>query len=336
VTLLVPKSGVRLLSTGSDLPERVVTAKEIAERPGSPMTEAEITKLTGIAERHWVSEGESTSDLAARAGRMALERAHLETVDRLILSTSSPDYPSPACACIVQRKLSLAPAASHDMAAACAGFVFALDAAARAVLTSDETVLVVAADIRSRYVDPEDRVTCALYGDGAGAAILAPGEKGEGFLAFYLAADGDGAEAIHIPAGGSKKPASHATVDAKEHYLHIVEGPRVFLTALEGMSETADAILKATGYTMSDVDLIVPHQPNAMILDRLCRYMRIPKEKMLVNVERTGNMSSASIAVAFDEALTRDPRVRPGALVLLVAGGAGFCAGSALYRVPQP
>lgn len=332
MSLLVPKTGVRLAATGSYLPERIVTSEEIAARPGSPLTAAEIAKLTGIEQRHWVAEGEATSDLAVGAGRQVLERAGVSKVDRLLLSTTSPDYPSPATACIVQRGLGLAPAPAYDLSAACAGFLFALDAATRAVLTGDDDVLVLAADVRSRFVDPDDRATCALYGDGAGGALLSAGPAGEGVLAIYLAADGEGAEAIHIPAGGSRRPATAETVAAREHYLRMVDGPRVFLTALEGMSQTAEALLEATGLTLDDVDLVVPHQPNRMILDRLCRYMRLPPEKLFVNVHRTGNMSSASIAVALDEAVTSG-RAREGSLVLLLGGGAGFCAGAALLRM---
>ena len=334
MTLLIPKTGVRIASTGSYLPERVVTSAEIAARPNAPLTEAEIARLTGVKERRWAAPDQATSDLAVAAGRQILGRTDQASVDRLLLSTTSPDYQSPAAACIVQRGLALAPAPACDISAACAGFLFALDAGARAVLTGDERVLVLAADIRSRYVDPEDRGTCALYGDGAGGALLEPGPAGEGILALFLAADGAGAEAIHIPAGGSRRPASEATVRDREHYLHMVDGPRVFLTALEGMSETADALLSALGMGMDDVDLVVPHQPNRMILDRLARTMRLSPDKLFVNVHRTGNMSSASLAVALDQAIAQG-RAGPGSTLLLLGGGAGFCAGAALIRIPE-
>lgn len=334
MTLLLPKTGVRIAATGSYLPERVVTAAEIAARPGSKISRDEILKLTGIEERHFAAPHEATSDLAALAGRRALERAGRSKVDRLLVSTTSPDFQSPATACFVSRELDLAPCAANDVSAACAGFLFALDAGARAVLTGDESVLVIAADIRSRFVDPEDRATCALYGDGAGAAVLEPGPDGEGLLAIFLAADGSGAEAIHIPAGGSRRPASPDTVLTRQHYLKMVDGPRVFLTALEGMTQTAESLLGALDLSMDDIDLIIPHQPNRMILDRLVRYMRIPAEKLFVNVERTGNMSSASVAVALDEAITTG-RVKPGSNVLILGAGAGFCAGAALWRAPR-
>ncbi len=334
MSLFVPKTGVRIAATGSYLPERVVTSAEIAARPNAPLTEAEIDKLTGIEERHWASDDQATSDLGILAGRRILARAGVDAVDRLLLSTTSADYPSPACACFVSRGLRLAPAPAFDVGAACAGFLFGLDAGARAVVTGDARVLVIAADIRSRFVDPDDRATCALYGDGAGGVLLTEGPVGQGLLAVYTAADGEGAEAIHIPAGGSRKPASKETVEAREHFLSMVDGPKVFLTALEGMSETAERLLDAMNLRLDDVDLVVPHQPNRMILDRLSRYLRLPKDKMFINVHRTGNMSSASIAVALDEALRSD-RVRPGSLVLMVGGGAGFCAGAALIRIPE-
>jgi 3-oxoacyl-[acyl-carrier-protein] synthase III len=343
VSLLLPPPGrgVRIVATGSALPARVVTSRELAARPGAPLTEAEIAKLTGIEERRHVAEGEATSDLAIAAGRVVLERARLAlgaeaplSVDRLLLSTTSPDHPAPACACLVQRALGLAPCPACDVAAACAGFLFALDWGARAVLTGDGRVLVLAADVRSRFVDPLDRSTSALFGDGAGGLLLEAGPEGEGLLALQLASDGAGYETIQIPAGGSRRPASPETVAAHEHCLRMADGPRVFLTALEGMSETADRLLGALGLTLDEIDLVVPHQPNRMILERLARTMRLPREKLFENVSRRGNMSSASLAVALDEAVSTGA-VRPGSRVLLLGAGAGYCAGAALVAFPR-
>ncbi len=331
--LIAEHAGLRIRATGSYLPRRVVTSEELAARTGAPLTAAQIEKLTGIRERRWAAPDQATSDLAIEAGRTVLDRAGVSHVDRLIVGTTSPDHPIPACACFVQRGLSLAPAPAFDVAAACGGFLFGLDLAARSVLTGDRSVLVLAADIRSRLIDPDDRGTFALFGDGAGGLLLERGAVGEGLLAVHLMTDGEGAEVIHVPAGGSRRPTSTDTAARREHFLKMVDGPRVFLTALEGMSQAAHTLLDAMRLTLDDIDLVVPHQPNRLILDRLARYLRIPRDKVFVNVHRTGNMSAASLAVATDEALT-SARLRPGANVLLVGGGAGFCAGAALLRIP--
>lgn len=332
--LVASQSGIRIRATGSYLPSRVVTSRELASRPNAPLTEREIARLTGIEERRWAATDQATSDLAIAAGREVLARAEASRVDRLIVGTTSPDYPIPSCACLVQRGLALAPAPAFDVAAACAGFLFGLDLGARAILTGDARVLVLAAEIRSRLIDPEDRATHALFGDGAGGVLLEPGPVGEGLIAVHLMSEGEGAEAIHVPAGGSRRPASADTVARREHVLRMVDGPRVFLTALEGMSQAAFTLLDAMRLTLDDIDLVIPHQPNRLILDRLARYLSLEREKLFVHVERTGNMSSASLAVALDEVWTSG-RLRPGARVLLVGGGAGFTAGAALIRIPE-
>ena len=336
MSLLIPPPGmgVRLTATGSYLPSRSVTAADLAARPGAPLSEDEIMRLTGIRERRWVAPEQATSDLAVAAGRLALGRSGHETVDRLLLSTSSGDHPSPATACLVQHKLGLAPCPAVDLSAACAGFLFALDWGARSVLTGDKRVLVLAADVRSRYLDLEDRATCALFGDGAGAAMLEQGPAGEGLLALFLAADGSGFDTIKVEAGGSRVPASPQSVATSQHTIRMTNGPQVFLTALEGMTEMAERILQQMDLSFEDVDLIVPHQPNLMILDRLARYMRVPREKIFTNVEHTGNMSSASVAVALDEAVCSGA-AGPGALVLVLGAGAGYCAGAALIRIGE-
>jgi 3-oxoacyl-[acyl-carrier-protein] synthase-3 len=200
------------------------------------------------------------------------------------------------------------------------------------VLTGDEHVLACAADVRSRYLDLSDRATCALFGDGAGAAVVSSCPRGEGLLGIGLLADGTGVHSVYVPAGGSRKPATHATIDAREHAIRMAEGPQVYLAAVEGMAETSERLLAALGIAWSDIDLVVPHQPNRRILDRLSRLLRIPAEKMFINVERVGNVSGATCAIALDQAL-RAPRLRDGALVMLLAAGAGYTAGAAVLRI---
>jgi 3-oxoacyl-[acyl-carrier-protein] synthase-3 len=325
--------GVRIVATGSYLPARVVdNAELIAE--GAPLTAEEMVRLTGIQKRHRAAPEEATSDLAASAARRALARAQVEPaqVQRLIVGTVSPDYSSPSAACLAHKALGLRQAPALDVTASCSGFLYALDCAARAVATGEENVLAVAADIRSRYVDPTDRATCALFGDGAGAALLASGPADAGLLAIGLAADGAGAHDIYVPAGGSREPASAQTVAARRHRIHMADGPQIYFAAVEGMIAVAQELLAALGLSFAEVDLVIPHQANQRILERVARLASLPAEKMFINVDRVGNISGATCAVALDEAL-RSGRAPAGARVLLISAGAGYTAGAALLAV---
>ena len=322
--------GVRLLGTGAYLPERVVTNAEVASW-GSGLAEDEILRLTGISTRHYAAPHEATSDLALEACRRALQDARLgpEAVERLVLGTVSPDHPSPSAACFVQKALGLGPVPAFDLTASCSGFLFALEDAARAVATGDRAVLAAAADVRSRFLNPKDRATAALFGDGAGAAVLGPGEVGKGLVAVGLSVDGAGARSVYVPAGGSREPASAATVAAHRHAISMAEGPQVYLAAVEGMLATAEELLKALGLGFEQVDLVVPHQPNRRILDRLAKLGRFDPAKLYVNVDRVGNVSGATVAIALDE-VRRAGRLGPGTRTLLLAAGAGYTAGAAL------
>jgi 3-oxoacyl-[acyl-carrier-protein] synthase-3 len=309
--------GVRILATGSYLPERVVANAELAAL-GAPLSDEEIVRLSGIRARRWAAPGEATSDLAAQAARAALARAP-GAVDRLVVATVSPDHPSPSCACLVHAALGLGLAPALDVVASCSGFLYALDAAARAVATGEERVLAVAADIRSRFLDLGDRATCALFGDGAGAAIVGRGPEGSGLVAIGLAADGSGARSVYVPGGGSREPDGPRTI-------RMADGPQVYLQAVEGMVAAARALLDATG---GAADLVIAHQANRRILDRLGKLTGLP---MFINVDQVGNISGATVAVALDQALTSG-RIGPGARVLLVSAGAGYTVGAALLVV---
>jgi 3-oxoacyl-[acyl-carrier-protein] synthase-3 len=327
--------GVRVSATGSYLPARVVTNADLVAA-GAPLSEDEIMRLAGIRTRHWASPDEATSDLAIAACRMVLARAGVAAtdVDRLVLGTVSPDHTSPSAACIVQHALGMQHAPAFDVTASCSGFLYALDAAARAVATGDRHVLAVAADVRSRFLDIKDRATCALFGDGAGAALVSEGPVGEGLIAIGLLADGSGAKSVYVPAGGARAPANAETVRMQRHTIRMTEGPQVYLAAIEGMLETAEQLLREVRMTFADVQLVVPHQPNRRILDRLAKLARIDSEKIFVNVDRIGNVSGATCAIAFDEAL-RSGRVTKGDRVLLLAAGAGYTSGAALLVVDE-
>lgn len=323
--------GVQISATGAYLPTQVVTNDDLVAE-GAPLSPAEIVRLSGIETRRRAAPHEATSDLAIAACRAALERAGVEpsAVDRLVLATVSPDHVTPSAACLVQHGLGLRHVPAFDLTASCSGFLFALDAAARAVVTSDDTVLACAADVRSRWLDPTDRATCALFGDGAGAALVAPGPVGRGLVAIGLGCDGAGARSVYVPAGGSRLPASAATVQARQHTIRMSDGPQVYLQAIQGMLDVADALLAAVGMGRGDVFRVVPHQANRRLLSRLARRAGWTPEQVVVNVDRFGNMSGASCAVAFDELLC-GPALPPGAPVLLLAAGAGHTAGGALY-----
>jgi 3-oxoacyl-[acyl-carrier-protein] synthase-3 len=336
--VLVPSTlgrGVRLSSVAAFLPPRVVTNAELAAL-GAPLTPDEIVRLCGIHERRWAAPGVATSDLAVQACSAALAGAGVapREIDRLILATVSPDHLSPSAACVAQAALGLGDAPAYDLTASCSGFLYALDAAARAVLTGDRHVLACAADVRSAFLDLTDRATCALFGDGAGAAVVSPGAPGAGLLAVGLLADGSGAKSVYVPAGGSREPATAATVAARRHFIRMEEGPQVYLTAVEGMLSTAEGLLSALGLTFDDIDLVVPHQPNRRILDRLARLAKLPEGRLFVNVEKIGNVSGATCAIALDEAL-RTGRAKAGMRVLLLAAGAGYTAGAALLAVDE-
>lgn len=334
MSLLLPERlgrGVQIAGTGAHLPPRIVTNADLVAM-GAPLTDDEIVRLSGIHARRWVGPDESTSDLAAEAGRHALSAAGIPAPDRLILATNSPDHLVPSTACRVHAALQLGHAPAVDVNAACAGFLYGLDLGARAILTGDAAALVVAAEVRSRFLDPSDRSTVALFGDGAGACVLTPCEPGRGLVAVLTGADGRGAAAVTVPAGGAREPASHATVENRRHTIHMHDGPQVYLSAVEGMVQTATALLDAVGLGVDDIDLLVPHQANRRLIDRIARFTGVQSDRVFRNVDRYGNMSSASVPVALHEALqTRG--LAPGSRVLLLAAGAGYTAGAALYVV---
>lgn len=320
--------GVRIAGTGAYLPARVVDNAELTAN-GAPLTDEEIVRLSGIRARHVAGADEATSDLAAHAARAALATAGVDAsaVERLIVATVSPDHPSPSAACFTHAALGLGKVPALDVTASCSGFLYALDAAARAVATGEENVLAVAADIRSRFVDPRDRATFALFGDGAGAALVTRGREDEGLVAIATVADGSGARSVFVPGGGSRDPDGRRTI-------RMAEGPQVYFSAVEGMVQMAELLLGGLGLGFADVDLLVPHQANRRIVDRVRTVARLPEEKVVLNIDRVGNISGATVAVALDEAL-RARRAPPGARVLLLSAGAGYTAGAALYVVDE-
>jgi 3-oxoacyl-[acyl-carrier-protein] synthase-3 len=292
-----------------------------------------IVSRTGIRERRIAAEGEFTSDLATRAAERALTMAGVraEEIDLVVVGTITGDFPWPATACLVQKNLGAAGAAAFDVSAACSGFVYALDAAVRRIETgASKKVLAIGAEVLSRAVDWEDRNTCILFGDGAGAVVL-EGQEGEhGVLSTHLHADGSYWELLYQPGFGSRYPASEAGIKERLPFLKM-QGNEVFKVAVRSLSDVAQEALVANGMTTADVDLFIPHQANRRILEATAKRLRLRDEQVYINVDRFGNTSVASIPLALDEA-NRAGRVKDGDIVLLDAFGGGFTWASALLR----
>jgi 3-oxoacyl-[acyl-carrier-protein] synthase-3 len=306
--------------TNADLEARVDTS------------DAWIRERTGISERRVAGEGESTATLGTEAARNALKQAGLEPtdIDLLIVATATPEQPIPHTGAYIGDNLGLR-CGSFDLAAACAGFTYELIVGASMVNMGYERVLVVGAETLTRITDPQDRTTIILFGDGAGAAVLAPvADRAPALLAWDLGCDGSAAGLLEVPAGGSRRPTTAATIAAGDHYLKM-QGQSVFKSAVRAVVDSANATLERAGVASSDVDWFVPHQANARIIDAAAARLDIPAERTLVNIERYGNTSSASIPLALFEAVD-DGRVQPDDVVLLSGFGAGMTWASALLR----
>jgi 3-oxoacyl-[acyl-carrier-protein] synthase-3 len=303
-------------------------------------SDAWITERTGIRARHVAPNGVVTSDMAAAAGRRALEQAGLEAsqLDMIMVATVTPDMPMPATAVFVQQKLGALKCPAFDLSAACAGFLFGLSIADQFVRSGQmRHVLVIGVELLSRVLDWTDRTTCVLFGDGAGAAVVGPasepedGARPRGILSTSIMTDGALAPALWIPGGGSVSPTSHATVDEKLHYVHM-KGQDVFKVAVKNLYSASKSALERAGMAESDIDWVCAHQANKRIVDQVVSRLEVPQEKVLMNIDRVGNTSSASIPILLDESV-RAGKVREGDTVLMCALGAGISWGSALVRL---
>jgi 3-oxoacyl-[acyl-carrier-protein] synthase-3 len=317
--------------TGMAVPQRVLTNADLEKMVET--SDEWITTRTGIKERRIVADGEATSDLAAAAGRQALQEANIkaEDLDLIIVATVTPDVSFPATACLVQMKLGASNAATFDLSAGCSGFVYALDMAVRAIEGGAyDRVLAIGADVLSRITDWTDRSTCVLFGDGAGAAVVGPVSEGRGLLGTDLGAEGGQGHLLTLPAGGSRKPASAETVENREHFI-LMQGNEVFKFAVRIMGETAHKSLSKCGLTPEDIDAFIPHQANIRIIEAARKRLGIPEEKVFVNVQLYGNTSAASIPIALDEAY-RAGKIKDDDIVALVGFGAGLTWASAVLR----
>jgi 3-oxoacyl-[acyl-carrier-protein] synthase-3 len=332
----LPRS--RILGTGSYLPPVVRTNLDIEKMVET--SDAWITERTGIKERRVAPDGIVTSDMATAAAKAALEMAGLKAtdLDMIIVGTVTPDMPMPATAVFVQQKLGAGVCPAFDLSAACAGFVFGLSVADQFIATGQmRHVLVVGVELLSRVTNWSDRTTCILFGDGAGAVVLGPADaqpgdaKPRGLLSTSILTDGSLANSLRIPGGGTVQPTSHTTVDQNLQFIQM-KGQDIFKVAVKNLLSASRNAIARAGMTQDDIDWICAHQANKRIIDQVVARVEVPPEKVLMNIERVGNTSSASIPILLDESY-RSGRIKAGDTVLMCALGAGISWGSAIVRL---
>ena len=323
---------VRIGGWGKYLPKRVMPNSELAELVDT--SDEWIRARTGIGERRIAAPEETTCTLAVHSARQALERAQVpaEDLDLIIVATCTPDYSNmPATASLVQDALGASHAGAFDLNAVCSGFLYGLATGSQFIVSGAyKSVLVIGAEVFTRILDWQDRSTCVLFGDGAGAVVLQPSEEPGGLLSFVLGSDGAGACSLYVPAGGSRQPTSAETVAEREHYVKM-QGRDVFRFATRVLPDSVLQALQAADLTTDDIDLLIPHQANTRIIDAAVRRLKLSESVVFSNVERYGNTSAASIPVALCEAV-EDGLVQPGTTLVLSGFGAGLSWGSAVWK----
>ena len=321
-----------IAGTGSYLPEKVLTNFDLEKMVDT--TNEWIVSRTGIHERHIAEPEQATSDLSTAAAIKALEMADVDPadLDLIIVATLTPDHHFPSTAGFVQRNLGAKKAAAFDLEAACTGFIYALTIGDLFIRSGTyQKVLVIGAEVLSKFLDWEDRDTCVLFGDGAGAAVLVPGEDMDrGIISTHLHSDGTKAELLYAPAGVSRMPITKEGLDQKLNTVKM-QGHEVFKIAVTRLSSVVDEVLEANGMTEKDIDFLVPHQANYRIIQATARKLKLPMEKVVVTVDKHGNTSAASVPLALDVAV-RGEMINQGDRVLLEAFGGGFTWGAALVR----
>ena len=331
---LKPRHAVRakISSVGTYVPPRVLTNADLEKMVAT--NDKWITERTGIRERHIVEKGVATSDLAVEAAKICLSRRGVkpEEIEAIIIATVTPDMMFPATACLVQNKLGCPGAWGFDLSAACSGFPYALQVGAKLVESgAHKKVLVIGADVMSSIIDYTDRNTCILFGDGAGAVLIEPCAEGEiGLIDFLHEVDGSGASSLNMPAGGSLLPASHETVDARQHYVRQ-DGQTVYKFAVRKMAEASEGLLARNGVAGSELGCFIPHQANKRIILSTAERLGMPEDRVIINIDRYGNTTAGTIPLAMQTAMD-DGRLKKGDLVLLASVGAGFTVGATLLR----
>jgi 3-oxoacyl-[acyl-carrier-protein] synthase-3 len=326
-----PTRPVHIVGTGSYVPDRVLTNADLEKMVDT--TDEWIVTRSGIKERRIAPDYMCTSDMGAEAARRAMDQAGVreDEVDLIICATITPDMPFPATGCLIQQKLGAKRAAAFDMEAACSGFLYGLEIGQQFIMSGTyNTVVVIGAEKLSTIVDWQDRSTCVLFGDGAGAAVLRSRGEEHGILTTCMGADGSQADILLMPAGGAKYPASKESVSAGMHHLKMA-GKEVFKNAVTAMQTAAEEALRKCNITIADIKCVIPHQANIRILESLADRLGAPMEKVYVNLHRYGNVSAASVAIALDEA-AREGRFQRGDLILLVVFGSGLTWASCVIQ----
>ncbi|QHW30102.1 ketoacyl-ACP synthase III [Paenibacillus rhizovicinus] len=320
---------VGIIGTGKYVPERVLTNKDLEQMVET--NDEWIVTRTGMRERRIAAPEQATSDLAYEASLVALKAAGLtaEDIDLIIVATITPDMFFPSTACLLQEKLGARKAAAFDLSAACSGFIYGLATASNMIATGMyKHVLVVGAECLSRITDYTDRNTCILFGDGAGAVVLGQVPEGRGFQSFELGADGSGGELLRVCGGGSRMPSSAESIEGKQHFIYMA-GNEVYKFAVRIMGNAAEEALRKAGIDKKDIDLLVPHQANIRIIQSALNRLDLPQEKCMINLDKYGNVSAASIPIALAEAVEQN-RVNEGDRIVLVGFGGGLTWGASV------
>lgn len=328
-----PRS-VKIKGTGSYTPQKALTNNDLSKIVDT--SDDWIFTRTGIRERRIAAENETSSSMGAEAGKRAVENAELDLqdIDVIVVGTMTPDMPFPSTACFVQEKMGIKNAVCFDVEAACSGFLYVMEIASGLLQTGRyRNALVIGAEKLSTILDWEDRTTCVLFGDGAGAAVLSLSDEGDksGIIDFKLGADGSKTSMLHQPGGGSALPPSAASLNDRQHFLKM-RGKEIFKQAVRVMGQAASEILEQNGVDSDQLACVIPHQANMRIIESLSSRLHIPIERFFLNLDKYGNTSAASVPIALDEAV-RAGRIKSGDLILLVAFGAGLTWGSALIRL---
>jgi len=327
----VQKNSSMITGLGYAVPEKVLTNFDLEKMVDT--SDEWIRTRTGMSERHIADENTASSDLSTQAATIALAEAKLKPkqLDMIIVATVTPDTLFPATACYVQKNLGAVNAAAFDINAACSGFIYGLTMADAFIRSGFyKNILVIGAEILTKITDWTDRATCVLFGDGAGAAVVQPANGGSEILKTFIKSDGRLTDLLILPAGGSRIPATHESVDKRLHYLRM-EGQEVFKYAVKAMGDAAIETLKSAGVSSDELALLIPHQANIRIIQATARRIKLPMEKVMVNVDRYGNTSAASIPIALTESIQQG-RLKRGDYCLLVSFGGGFTMGAVLFK----
>ncbi|MDR3259140.1 MAG: ketoacyl-ACP synthase III [Fusobacteriaceae bacterium] len=322
---------VGIIGIGYYVPEKIMTNADFEKIVDT--SDEWIKTMTGIEERHYIAEDKATSDLCTEAAKKALENANLkiDDINLIIVSTVTPDYLAQSASCIVQKKLGVKEIPAFDISAGCSGLVYSLTVAKGLIQSGTyDKILVIGGEVLSKVTNMQDRGTCVLFGDGAAAMVVSEVEEGYGILSSYIGAEGEDDHILSIPAGGSKKPNTVETINNRENFVQM-NGPEVFKFAVQAFPRATKKAVELAGLKIADINLLIPHQANIRIIESAMKRLRIPSEKVFINIQKYGNTSSASTGIAMGEALA-DGKIKKGDVVVLTAFGSGLTYGSVVLK----